>query len=511
MVFAPDGGALRPKARPYFGVKLENGIARTAGMNSCSLGRRIRVQGRDRDDGVFVEWSWSGRGLTVENDRYGLYPLFYCARGNSICISPSLEQVVKYNSERRLNFPALGVFFRLGHFVGEDTPFSDVYFLPPSCRLKWENGDLNIERIGSMSSPSSCEKYDFDDAVEKYSLLFKQSISRRLPKDSDFTVPISGGRDSRHILFELVRQGARPESCFTVRYRPPATNEDSRIAQLITERLGVNHIEIQKPSSFFSAELSDVFYTNYCGGGHGWILPLASELAGRFSTTYDGLAGDVLSAGFMASETKTELFRSGDFSGLAQTILGESKNEELLRKLFARGFYESIAIQGAIERLVRELKVHADERNPLMSFLFWNRTRRCIGSIPFGVLHEVPVVHVPYLDHDLYDFFFSLEPELVAGNRLHDETIRRSYPEFCDIPYENKRAVPVFSSADLSYYSQARRELFGYMCRTSSRERKHVNVSYILSKVGVDMLVGRRTAPWYLRAAVQAIELERLV
>ena len=33
---------------------------------------------------------------------------------------------------------------------------------------------------------------------------------------------------------------------------------------------------------------------------------------------------------------------------------------------------------------------------------------------------------------------------MVEDNRLHDETIRRSYPEFADIPYENKKARAVF-------------------------------------------------------------------
>lgn len=501
---------VRTEPKPYFSVRREAEGVRTDGLARCSLGRRIPVVGQEYDEGVFVEWEWNGRCLTVENDRYGLYPLFYCAKGDSICISPSLAQVVRSNSARRLDLPALGIFFRMGHFVGEDTPFDDVRFLPPNCALTWEDGRLELQVRSSGAAPSQTEALGFDEAVETYRELFAQSISRRLPGDDRFTVPVSGGRDSRHILLELARQGARPRSCATVKYRPPATNEDTRVARLLAARLGVTHVEIDKPSSFFQAELKEIHLTNYCGGGHGWILPLASRLNGEFTMTYDGLAGEVLSAGFMLSRRKMDLFRMHDFEALASLVLAENQLEPVLRNVLSAELYRSIPANEAIERLVRELRKHAEAANPVLSFVFWNRTRRCIGSIPFGIFHQIPVVHVPYLDHALFDFLFSLDPALVEHGRLHDETIRRSYPGFADIPYEDKSVHAKFSPADRSYYREARKELFTFLGGASSEALQVVNRPYLVAKIAVDLLARRVDAPWYLRPALQAIELERL-
>lgn len=496
--------------KPFFGARITGAALQTEGQSVCSLGKRISVPGQRDDEGVFVEWRWDGRRLTVSNDRYGLYPLFYCAKAGSIWVSPSLAHVVNGNSDRRLDFPAMGIFHRLGHFVGEDTPFADVRFLPPNSTLVWEGGRLELSGKPPTLGQSAAGRLGFDDAVETYRQLFEQSIARRLPERDRFTVPISGGRDSRHILLELARQGRRPQWCATVKYRPPATNEDTRIARLLTERLGISHVEIDKPSSFFQAALKDVHLTNHCGGGHGWVLPLASRLSGDVDIMYDGLAGSVLSGGFMLAQQKIRLFEQGDFESLARLILQENRLEDKLGNVLADSLYGSIPLGDAVERLVPELRKHAGLPNPVLSFVFWNRTRRCVASIPFAILHQVPQVHVPYLDHALFDFLFALDASMVEDNRLHDETIRRSYPDFADIPYEDKKARAAFAPADRPYYPQARKEFFAYLSKAPAPALKVVKRPYLFAKIAADLLARRIDAPWYMRTALQAIELERL-
>lgn len=498
------------ETKPCLLVRWVHGEGRPEGQEECRLGFRIPVPGQRGDEGVFLQWDWDGRKLSVQNDRYGLYPLFYCARGDSICLSPSLEHVVRGNSRRALDWGALAVFHRLGHFVGEDTPFDDVRFLPPNATLTWEAGRVELNAGPTHLGRNGDAGASFDETVDRYASLFAQAISRRLPGQDRYTVPISGGRDSRHILLELAKQGYVPDFCPTVKYGPPATNEDTRIARLLTQRLGIRHVEIDKPASFFQAELNDVHQTNHCGGGHGWVHPVASALAGQVDAVYDGLAGSVLSGGFMLAQRKLDLFQARDFQTLASEVLEESSFEGKLRHVLAPDFYRQLPLGLAVDRVTRELARHADTRNPVLSFVFWNRTRRCIASIPFAVLHQVPRVHVPYLDHALFDFLFSLDADVVDGNRLHDETIRRAYPAFADVPYQDKKARAAFLPEERDYYLQARRELFGYLRRAPAKASRLVQRPYLYAKIGSDLLTRRIETPWYMRTALQAIELERL-
>lgn len=496
--------------KPWLSIKLHGERVVVEGDVQRSLGRRIHASGRENDEGVFIDWKWDGRRLLVENDRFGLYPLFYCSRGGAICISPSFERVANANSEREFNFDALSVFFRMGHFIGEDTAFTDVFFLPPNSILTWEAGRLDVSPKQVLPAAASAVGLSFDEVVDTYRELFSRSIQRRLPDNERFTVPLSGGRDSRHILLELVRQGVRPRSCATVKYGPPSTNEDTRIAKLLTERLGIEHVEIEKPTSYFQAELKDFQLTNYCGGGHWWVQPVASYSAGRFEIIYDGLAGSVLSGGFMLTEKKVDLFRRRDFEALARLILEENKNESVLRNVFRQRFYERISVEKGVARLVRELREHAESANPVLSFVFFNRTRRSVASIPFAIFHQVPVMHVPYLDGDVFDFLSSLDATMVEGNRLHDEVIRRAYPAMADIPYENKEAKPVFRRIDRGYFRKARFQLFDFLRTKSSEERLNTDSMYLYGKIFADSVMRKDDPPWYLRPAIQLLEFSRL-
>jgi asparagine synthase (glutamine-hydrolysing) len=510
MPSASNMSHVHPDGKPHLGIRLLTGAPpQVSGSASHLCGARFPGARAGRDDGIFVQWRWDGDTLRVENDRYGIYPLFYCAKADSIWISPSLELVVRGNSERALDHAALAVFHRLGHFIGEDTPFKDIRFLPPDSVLTWRRGELSIQSR-PFELLDSGKGLGFDDAVEAYRERFARAMARRLPREARFTVPISGGRDSRHILLELAQQGAVPSHCPTLHYRPPATNQDVAVARELTRRLGIQHDEIARPSSYFEASLKDVGLTNHCGGGHGWVMPLASHVAGRYDELYDGLAGSVLSGGFMLAEDKLALFRSQRFEPLARLILGASANEGALKNVLAPPAYAQWSLDAAIERLLPELQRHADRPNPVLSFVFWNRTRRCVGSIPYAILHQVRVVHTPYLDHELFDLLFELDPAHVEDNRLHDEVIRRAYPSLADVPYEDKKARAVMKAEDLSYYRDTRAEFSRHYRALDRRLGTGLNHRYLNARLALDWLKRNSESPWYMRTVLQVSELERL-
>lgn len=497
-------------SQAYLGLRNASQGIELYGQPQFSQGKRLKRLGESVDDGLFVEWAWDGRQLVVANDRYGLYPLFYSHVGDEFWVSPTLTGVLRGNSKRRYNKSALAVFFRFGQFLGDDTPFDDVHLLPPNSVLTWSDGVLTLDSRAPirMQAPTAC--HDLDGATDAYIDLFAASIALRLPSDEGFTVPISGGRDSRHILLELAKQGHAPRSSMTVKYRPPSTNEDFRIAKLLTTELGIQHVQLERPPSFFRAGLRDVFMTNYCGGGHGWIQPVAEYLAGRYHTTYDGLAGDELSALLIPNDPKLKMFRSGRLEDLAIELLNETKQEQANRNILNGELYRSLPFEMAVQRMVLELERHVDAPSPVVSFNFWNRTRRCIASIPMAILSAVPLVHCPFLDHKLFDFLVGLDPDLIAGKALHDVAILRAYPDFAHIPFEDKSRKAVFTKPDRYYYRRARFELLQYLLRRRSVGSSAVNLSYLLPKSLIDILRNVAESPWYMRTALYAIELQAL-
>jgi hypothetical protein len=66
---------------------------------SGDAGHRIRLPDGGVD-GIFAGWRWTGRALVIEQDRYGLYPLFEWTRGDTRVVSTSLVAPLEQGARR---------------------------------------------------------------------------------------------------------------------------------------------------------------------------------------------------------------------------------------------------------------------------------------------------------------------------------------------------------------------------------------------------------------------------
>jgi asparagine synthase (glutamine-hydrolysing) len=413
---------------PYFFVQgaAEGGF--TKGQSTCFLGHEIPRGGGGKSDGIYAAWAWDGKRLQVRNDRYGLFPLYYFCHGNAFGISPSIAELVALGAPTELDYPALAVFLQLQSFLGEDTPFRAIRAVPPGADFSWENGQL---RLSSERPASQANRIARSDALSGYIELFAAAMRRRSPPGEDFAVPLSGGRDSRHILLELCAMVRRPQFAATVQWSDLSPGDDVDIATRFTDELGLPHVVLDQRPWSFEAALRTVRETGFCSGDeHTWAFVLADYLAGRASVIYDGIGGDVWSAGHFITDTRLELFAAGKFEELATEVMPPFS---LRMVLDPEG--RPLKDDAGRERLIAELRKHADAPNPVGSFFFWNRTRRYVALSPHRVLSGCRTVFCPYLDHELYDFLTALPAEVVRDHTFHTEAIQKAYPKWAGIPF----------------------------------------------------------------------------
>jgi hypothetical protein len=417
----------------------DGGRYQVDGTTSLHLGHAGDAGTRPpKSDEVHLGWQWDGECLRVTNCRYGLIPAFYFARDDEIIVSTSLALLAERGAPTTLDDAALAVFLRFQSFVGDDTPFLHVKALPPGARLSWSRG--RFECVGSIPQfkPSAMSRRA---AVGEFATLFRHAIERRMPAGR-LVLPLSGGRDSRHILFELLRAGATPRACVTVRHLPPRANEDERIASLICRELDLRHVVLDQPPSTVSLEVEKCLRSNFMSNEHTAFIVSAAYLGGHADCTYDGIGGDFLSAAAQSDEQKMAFAAARDSAGLARNIVdhftGWFGSEPAYRAAFVGAPFGSAGRDTAVARIASELERHLDAPNPVASFYFWNRCRRNIAAVPFSLYPRALKVFTPYLDADVFGFLCSLPIVMTADHAFHDEAIHAAFPQWAHIPFEDK-------------------------------------------------------------------------
>ncbi|WP_405242467.1 asparagine synthetase B family protein [Lentisalinibacter salinarum] len=407
-----------------------------------------RVGPYDRQSGIFVQWEVSEDAIDIWNDPLGFIPVFYTYDSCSFAFSTSICDLLSEQTTGGLDEAAIALFLRTGTYFGDRTPFYGIRVMPPGARIRFDRHGLSLFAPETPICGASSSTLSQANAV--YGELFEAAIEKfRAVGLRRVAVPLSGGRDSRHILLELFRANIAEIDCLTVRTADTGPDSELSIASRLAGRLALPHSSVGPVASLIEAERLKNRLTNFCTLEHAWILPLADHLAGEsYDAIFDGIGGDVLSQSKNLTRRRLELYRAERLEELADDVLG---SEGYLPKMLARTAYRQFERAAAKELLISELRKYVDTPNPVGQFFFWNRTRRNIASSSWGILSRSCPTYAPYLDQDLYLFLSSLPAEFLLERRFHDTVISERYPEYADVDYASGSRALRSHSPRLAY------------------------------------------------------------
>ncbi len=462
-------------ADEFFYLKSDRGGLITRGAQNVALGEVLPRQGNNRSDGIFAQWSWNGREFTLINDRYGIFPVFYYWRFNELCVSSSIPTILSQISKQELDCQALAVFFRLGFFLKDDTPFKHIKAVPPGATLCWKENQLSIEggRFVLNPKPISLPK-----AIEQYRELFRQALRRRKP-EAEFIVPLSGGRDSRLILYELVQMGYHPKFCLSTLRYPPYGDNDIDLATVVAQSLGLPHMIKYHERRRINNELRCFRLCSFCSDEHTWYLDALDSARNEADIIYDGIGGDITA--LVARYPHHEgLMREKKFGELAQELFGiwGMAQEEGLKGLLHPEVFGRASYENALDCLRDELASHSQAINPAASFYFWNRTRREISLCPYRVA-GFSKVFSPYLDDDFFDFHASLPLELARDRTLQSAVIQTTYPQYTHIPFDGEKVR--YDTQE--HYVGFMRDIASHTLRQFKISSELINMRYVFPRL----------------------------
>ena len=420
-------GPSRPD--PVLDVRRTAGGFVACGEASVELGHRLpSTTGHARADGVWAGWHWDGSTLTAETDRYALVPIFWHATGSRLLVSTSLPALVRAGAPAALDRDALATFAALGVFLGETTPFAGIRTVPPDGVLVWDGApDVTGRRTGGPAMLA----IDREEALDLFAERLRDAVWRRVADHGPVTLPLSGGRDSRHLLLALCELGRPPRRCVTTTMHPPNDSLDVEVAARLCRRLGIPHDVVPQPPRL-PAEVRKNEACNLLADENAWFVAVADRVRREPGVTLHGLAGDVLAGSYMQRPEWLALYRAGRLEDLAGQML--ARGGQPTGRTTAPFVTDGAARRRVRERIVEELAQHAEAPNPVTMTYFWCATAREQAAMATRMLDPARCF-LPYLDHAVFDLLAALPPELTADRRFQTDAIARAYPHVADVPY----------------------------------------------------------------------------
>ena len=265
----------------YFKAQIDGNTIKTAGQAFCLLGHSYHLDGYPKPGGTWSKWEFKDNTLTIENDCLGFYPIYYCLDETKIIVSNSILKIIAEAGDVELDENALSMFARKNYFLNNCTAYKNIKTLAPNTTIKWSAGSFTVNQ--SFLPASKPANLSHEQIVDGYVELTRQAMSRNMPSDEKFLMPLSGGRDSRIILLELLNRGFRPEICVTC-----GESRDVKLATQVCQRLGLENKILEPRQRWIGDAVRKNIRISFATIQHDWLMGIGDFVRNSGLLSYDG-------------------------------------------------------------------------------------------------------------------------------------------------------------------------------------------------------------------------------
>jgi hypothetical protein len=375
-------------------------------------------------EGVWAEWSWDGRELVVRNDRLGFSPMFWFATEDRAGVSPCLASLLPHLPSRELDDDALAVFLRYRSYIGEDTPFRQIRALPPGATLRWSGGRAELSTLGPVHFTP--EHGSRGRRQQEYARTVAAAIGRALVAcPGRVALPLTGGLDSRLLLYSMLDLGRAPDLSLTVHQLPPRDDGDVEFARELAAETGVEHLALDQPPDRLAQQLRNLGRTHLCTHEHDFYLPVAEYLRGQgYEGFLDGIGGDLQAEPNYITQGQNRLMDSGRVEEAAASALGE----KYLPAILPPGLLRRWSHERALAHLVEHARPFQGDADPWGRFRFHSRTRRNVALLTWSLHQDGAVGLAPFLDRSVVELLGRIPWQELADRTFRVQVLADAWP-----------------------------------------------------------------------------------
>ena len=405
--------------------------------------------------------------LFIGRDRYGIKPIYYYLDESIFAFASEMKALLKYDIPKEVDSDSLHTYLHLNYIPSPYSIFKNVKKIERGTSIKINNLK-SITTASYYSIPYSSttnNNLSYSESQKELKKLLHQSVHNRMVSDVPLGAFLSGGIDSS-IITALAAQETKHLNTFSIGYKDEPLFDETQYAQLVAKKYNTNHTVFQLSNTDLYEHLFyvlDYMDEPFADSSALAVNILSMHTKKHVTVALSGDGADELFAGYNkhAAELKarnTSLVNTLIKSGSAIiNQLPKSRNSKLgntFRQLdkFSKGLkldererywrWAGFTKGAEIEELLSSKATHFEIRKKeLLKGLNDDYNSVLLMDMKLVLENDMLVkvdrmsmsrsleVRVPFLDHKIVDFAFSLPPQFKIDNKQRKKILKDAFKD----------------------------------------------------------------------------------
>lgn len=455
----------------------------------------------DRFNGMFAIALYDKKKqiVTLARDHFGIKPLYYAKTSkNSLIFSSEIKPIlysglVKKEPNDRIIYRYLR--YRI-HDDKEETFFKNIYRLMPGQRLILKKNSSESSYFSTLETEAMNQSTRWSE--EEVRKKITDSIQSRLVSEVPVGTCLSGGLDSStvvaitnklldHQVKEAVSLGSR-QNTFSAVFPGSTNNEETYIDEVIKSNSRIQSHKIYTDAETFFKELSDFVKTQEeptISTGPYAQYKVMEDAHKHVTVLLDGQGADEMLAGYTPYYFVyfNELLRKKMYGTLVREILFSL---DTLYKLYLNKLRILLRLKKEISPTAllnpAFASMHANERFTIVTNdlklrlkedIFHNSLQSLLRYEDKNSMRFSIEGRVPFLDVNLYRYFFNLDPSAIIKNGWNKYALRQSMRNMLPSMITKRKNKIGFTTPEHEWFIRMKNRIYGIFMSESFGKRKY--------------------------------------
>lgn len=417
--------------------------------------------------------------LLLARDRMGIKPLLYARNGNELAFASEMKAMRQLLDKPEMDPVSLWQYLQLNYIPAPDSIYRNVKKLLPGHALLMDNGTVKVWQYydlqAHISNPVDIDKGqrvppDYTTAQQQLREKLEASVEKRLMADVPLGAFLSGGIDSS-VIVALAAKHVERLHTFSIGFRDADYYDETAFAGLVSQRYNTEHTVFKLTMEEVYSELDNALsYLDEPFADSSALLVhiLSKRTREHVKVALSGDGGDELFAGYHKHYGEWRM-RQGGWKAMAVQslaplwkILPKSRHSGLTNKfrqldrfaranalspaerywqwcciseseqaaqLMAPGFREELRdeLESRKQRFLRHIHPGGDFNEVLYADTQMVLPNDMLTKVDLMSMANSLEVRVPFLDHEVAEFAFSLPPEYKINGRMKKRIVQDAF------------------------------------------------------------------------------------